>query len=29
MITMFGMKENQYASGLVDASLTMDDLFEE
>ncbi|MEO0007807.1 MAG: hypothetical protein RJA20_2003 [Bacteroidota bacterium] len=29
MITTFGLKENQYASGLVDASLTMDDLFEE
>jgi hypothetical protein len=28
MITTFGLKGNQYAAGLVDASLTMDDLFE-
>ena len=28
MITTFGLKQNQYSLGLVDASLTMDDLFE-
>jgi AAA+ ATPase superfamily predicted ATPase len=27
MITTFGVKQNQYSLGLVDASLTMDDLF--
>lgn len=27
MITTFGVKQNQYSPGLVDASLTMDDLF--
>jgi hypothetical protein len=28
MITTFGVKQNQYSLGLIDASLTMDDLFE-
>jgi uncharacterized protein len=28
MITTFGLKQNQYSLGLVDANLTMDDLFE-
>lgn len=28
MITTFGVKQNSYSQGLVDASLTMDDLFE-
>lgn len=28
LITTFGVKQNQYSLGLVDASLTMDDLFE-
>lgn len=28
MITTFGVKQNQYSLGLVDAELTMDDLFE-
>jgi uncharacterized protein len=28
MITTFGVKQNQYSLGLVDANLTMDDLFE-